>query len=111
RRQRGQRFQFHNGGGAAHGQSNFSIGRDRPQIRRLVCHAEFVTGMVLRETAIFGGVWSASGAGSQVRDQFLQLDRGPSDFDPDKDFSLWRSHEQIEIVRMGMMSGSPRLEK
>ena len=67
--------------------------------------------MVLRETAILMRVRAAPRAGSQVRAQLLQLDRRSSDFDPDKNSSVRRSHEQIEIVRMGMMLCSPWLDK
>ena len=105
RRERAEWFQFHRGT-----ENKFAIGSDRPEIRRLVRHAEFVTRMVLLETAIVMGMRSTPRTGAQIRDQFFQLDCGSSDFNPDKNFSVRPSHEQIEIVGMGVMLRLARLD-
>jgi hypothetical protein len=59
--------------------------------------------MVLGESAILVCVWSATRAGSQVRDQFLQLDRTAFYFDPNVRPIAVRSYEQIHGVGSGAM--------
>ena len=61
-------------------------------------NAEFVAGMVLGKSAVRLRVRSTFGTGSQIRDQFLQLDRAPPGFDPDEYFARGRSDEKIELI-------------
>ena len=66
--------------------------------------------MVLWEPAILVRVRAASRARPQIGDQLVELDRAASHFNPDKDFSFGRSHEQIESFRIGPMLWAARLE-
>jgi hypothetical protein len=109
-RQRGQRLQLHRRTVALHFKKNLALRSNGPKAHRLVRHAEFVTGMVLWETAICVRMRAAAGAGAQIRNQLVQLHAAASRFDPDEDIAGRRSYEQIEVVGGGAMLVATRLQ-
>src|SRR2546430_5091672 len=67
--------------------------------------------MVLRETAILMGVWSATRARAQVRDQFFQLQPAALYLNRNKNSGRPRSDQKIETIGRGAMLAAAWLQR
>jgi hypothetical protein len=92
-------------------QAKFAIRRDGPEIGWSLGKVELVSRVVLRETAIRVRVWSASRAGTQIGDQFFQLEPAAFYLYRNENFIPVQPHQKIEAMGGGAMFRAAWLEK